>query len=228
MASLKDLRNRIASIEVTRKMTKAMQMVAAAKLRHAQETASSARHYSQKMADILENISVDAVSEDMSCLMAGTGKNDTHLVVVCTSERGLCGGFNMQIARVARDFIGLRLTEGKIVKILTVGKKGADILKRDFNDLIIDHVDLRAAGKVDFASASAIASKVIAHFNADLFDVCTLVYSEFKSVTNRPPVCLQLIPLPATPVRDRSMNTTVSVVYEPDIASVLDELVSEK
>ena len=144
MASLKDLRNRIASVKATQKITKAMQMVAAAKLRRAQEAAEAARPYSQRMATVLANIS-QAVGGggEAPALMTGTGKDDVHLLVVCTAERGLCGGFNSQIARFAREHVRKLLADGKTVKIITVGKKGYDILRRDYNSLIIDRVDLR-------------------------------------------------------------------------------------
>ena len=146
MASLKDLRNRIASVKATQKITKAMQMVAAAKLRRAQEAAEAARPYSQRMASVLANIA-EAVGGggDAPALMTGTGKYDVHLLVVCTAERGLCGGFNSQIARFARDHARRLLAEGKTVKIVCVGKKGFDILRRDFASQIIDRVDLREA-----------------------------------------------------------------------------------
>ena len=143
MPSLKDLRNRIASVKATQKITKAMQMVAAAKLRRAQEAAEAARPYSQRMGAVLANIAQNVSGEDAPALMAGTGKDDVHLLVVCTAERGLCGGFNSQIARLARDHTRKLLAEGKTVKIITVGKKGADILRREFASLIIDHVNLR-------------------------------------------------------------------------------------
>ena len=181
MASLKDLRNRIASVKATQKITKAMQMVAAAKLRRAQEAAEAARPYSQRMATVLANIS-QAVGGggEAPALMTGSGKDDVHLLVVCTAERGLCGGFNSQISRFARERARNLLAEGKTVKIITVGKKGYDILRRDYNSLIVDRVDLREVKKLGFVNADAIARKVIALFNEGQFDVCTLFYSEFK------------------------------------------------
>lgn len=226
MASLKDLRDRISSVKVTQKITKAMQMVAAAKLRQAQETALSARYYAQKMMLLLTKINADSVSGDIPRLMIGTGRDRIHLVVVCTSERGLCGNFNAQIARFSRDFIRMRLAEGKIVKILTVGKKGADILKHDFADLIIDHVDLRTVKKMSLSHADSIANKIVSYFNGGDFDICTLFYAKFKSVINQKPVYMQLIPLPRTPEIGSDKKINVVYVYEPNVASFSDELVS--
>src|SRR5690349_16105758 len=154
MASLKDLRNRIASVKATQKITKAMQMVAAAKLRRAQEAAEAARPYSQRMGAVLANIT-HAVGGggDAPALMTGTGRDDVHLLVVCTAERGLCGGFNSQIARFARDHIRKLLAAGKTVKIITVGKKGYDILRRDYNALIVDRIELREVKTLGFVNA---------------------------------------------------------------------------
>ena len=174
MPSLKDLRNRIASVKATQKITKAMQMVAAAKLRRAQEAAEAARPYSQRMGAVLANIAQNVSGEDAPALMAGTGKDDVHLLVVCTAERGLCGGFNSQIARQARDHTRKLLGEGKTVKIITVGKKGADILRREFASLIIDHVNLREVKQLAFVHADQIGHKVIELFEQGAFDVCTL------------------------------------------------------
>ena len=198
MASLKDLRNRIASVKATQKITKAMQMVAAAKLRRAQEAAEAARPYSQRMGAVLANIA-EAVGGggDAPALMTGTGKDDTHLLVVCTAERGLCGGFNSQIARFARDHIRKLQGQGKTVKIICVGKKGFDILRRDFASLIIERVDLREAKTLGFVHADEIARKIIHLFDEGGFDVCTLFYSEFKSVISQIPTALQIIPAAA-------------------------------
>ena len=180
MPSLKDLKNRIASVKATQKITKAMKMVAAAKLRRAQEAAEAARPYSQRMSIVLSNIA-QAVGTDDSAplLMTGTGRDKTHLLVVCTAERGLCGGFNSQIARFARDHIRKLLAEGKTVKIICVGKKGYDILRREFASLIIDRVDLREVKKIGFENADQIGKKIIGLFDKGEFDVCTLFYSEF-------------------------------------------------
>ena len=160
MPSLKDLKNRIASVKATQKITKAMKMVAAAKLRRAQEAAEAARPYSQRMGAVLANIA-QAVGDGRQCaaLMTGTGKDQTHLLVVCTAERGLCGGFNSQIARFARDHVRKLLAEGKTVKIICVGKKGFDILRREFASLIIDRVDLREVKKIGFENADQIGTQ---------------------------------------------------------------------
>src|ERR1700754_1939577 len=156
MPSLKDLKNRIASVKATQKITKAMKMVAAAKLRRAQEAAEAARPYSQRMAAVLANISQAMTDADGApLLMKGTGKDDVHLLIVCTAERGLCGGFNSQIARFARDHIRRLLSEGKTVKIFTVGKKGYDILRREFASLIVERKELRDVKRIGFENADA-------------------------------------------------------------------------
>ena len=226
MASLKDLRNRIASVKATQKITKAMQMVAAAKLRRAQEAAEAARPYSQRMATVLANIT-QAVGGggEAPTLMTGTGRSDVHLLVVATAERGLCGGFNSQIARFAREHIRRLLADGKTVKIITVGKKGYDILRREFAALIIDRVDLREVKQVGFVNADAIARKIIALFAAGQFDVCTLFYSEFKSVISQVPTALQIIPS-APAGAERADNGAAAVYeYEPEPGEILSDLI---
>jgi len=226
MPSLKDLRNRIASVKATQQITKAMKMVAAAKLRRAQEAAEAARPYSQRMATVLANIAqAVAGGSDAPALMTGHGKQDTHLLVVCTAERGLCGGFNSQIARFARDRIRSLQAEGKTVKIITVGRKGFDILKRDFGSLIIDRVELRDVKQVGFANADAVARKVIGLFNDGQFDVCTLFYSEFKSVITQVPTALQIIPAaPAAAARTENGATAI-YEYEPEPGEILSDLI---
>lgn len=226
MASLKDLRDRIASVRATQKITKAMQMVAAAKLRRAQEAAGAARPYAQRMAAVLADIASNAGKEDAPPLMAGTGRNDVHLAVVCTAERGLCGGFNSQIARFAREHIRALINAGKTVKIITVGKKGFDILKRDFADKMIDHVDLSEAKQVGFAHADLIASKIKLLFAQGAFDVCTLFYSEFKSVINQQPTAKQLIPAAVEKPAGQAVDEMRAVYdYEPDAVTILGDLV---
>jgi F-type H+-transporting ATPase subunit gamma len=225
MPSLKDLKNRIASVKATQKITKAMKMVAAAKLRRAQEAAEAARPYSQRMGAVLANIAQAVEADVAPVLMTGTGKDDVHLLVVCTAERGLCGGFNAQIARFARETARKLISEGKTVKIMTVGKKGYDSLRRDFGDHIIERIELRDVKRVGFANGDQIGKKIIARFNAGEFDVCTLIYSEFKSVISQVPTGLQLIPA-AAPAVD-AQQTTVNAVYEyePDAASILEDLI---
>ncbi|MCA1407495.1 F0F1 ATP synthase subunit gamma [Ensifer sp. IC3342] len=226
MPSLKDLKNRIASVKATQKITKAMKMVAAAKLRRAQEAAEAARPYSQRMAAVLANIA-QAVGADESVpqLMTGTGRDDTHLLIVCTAERGLCGGFNSQIARFARDHVRKLLAAGKTVKIICVGKKGFDILRREFASLIIDRVDLREVKKIGFENADQIGHKVIALFEKGEFDVCTLFYSEFKSVISQVPTAQQLIPASAGDVSVETTAASAIYEYEPDAAAILTDLI---
>lgn len=227
MASLKDLRVRIASVKATQKITKAMQMVAAAKLRRAQEAAEAARPYSQRMGVVLANIaSAVAGGADAPKLMTGTGNDQTHLLVVCTAERGLCGGFNSQIARLARERVRKLQSEGKTVKILCVGKKGADILRREYGSLIIDRVDLREVKRVAFANADEIAKKVISLFDEGEFDVCTLYYSEFQSVIAQIPTEQQIIPASA-PTEEETEGADSGAVYdyEPEASDILGDLI---
>lgn len=225
MPSLKDLRNRIASVKATQKITKAMQMVAAAKLRRAQEAAEAARPYSQRMSAVLANIAQNVSGDDAPQLMTGTGKDDVHLLVVATAERGLCGGFNSQIARFARDHARKLLSQGKTVKILTVGKKGADILRREFASLLVDHVNLREVKQLAFVHADDIGQKVIKLFEEGAFDVCTLFYSEFKSVIAQVPTALQLIPASAPQSEDAGVSDGAIYEYEPDPAAILSTLI---
>ncbi|EJF76382.1 ATP synthase gamma chain [Bartonella birtlesii LL-WM9] len=236
MASLKDLRDRIASVKATQKITKAMQMVAAARLHRAQEAAHSARPYAQRMAAILTSVAADVDGIDAPPLMRGTGRDDVHLLVVCTAERGLCGAFNVQIARRAREQIKTLLAAGKIVKILTVGKKGADILSRDYKELMIDHIDLHAVKRIGFPEAAMISQRIIDLFNEGAFDVCTLFYSEFVSVINQRPMTFCLIPTlsPKEAVEESDVfgkadkseaSQPIVYEYEPDAVSLLDELV---
>ncbi|NTF33167.1 F0F1 ATP synthase subunit gamma [Rhizobium skierniewicense] len=225
MPSLKDLKNRIASVKATQKITKAMKMVAAAKLRRAQEAAEAARPYSQRMGAVLANIAQAVEADVAPLLMTGTGKDDVHLLVVCTADRGLCGGFNAQISRFARDRARKLIAEGKTVKIMTVGKKGYDSLRREFSSNIIERIELRDVKRVAFENADGIAKKIIARFNAGEFDVCTLIYSEFKSVISQIPTGLQLIPAAAPAVDVEQSATTAIYEYEPDAASILEDLI---
>ena len=195
MASLKDLRNRIASVKATRKITKAMQMVAAAKLRRAQEAAVAARPYSERMAAVLANLASAMEGKDGApLLLAGTGKDQTHLLVVATAERGLCGGFNSSIAKLAREHADRLISQGKTVKIFTVGKKGNDALKRLHGKYFIDHVDFRGVKALNFSHAQTVAQKVLKLFEEGQFDVATLFFAEFKSVISQKPTALRLIP----------------------------------
>ncbi|NMG38033.1 F0F1 ATP synthase subunit gamma [Chelativorans sp. ZYF759] len=227
MASLKDLRNRIASVKATQKITKAMQMVAAAKLRRAQEAAEAARPYSERMARVLANITAAVETSDAPALMTGTGKDEVHLLVVATAERGLCGGFNSQISRLAREHARRLIADGKTVKIITVGKKGYDILRRDFADKIIERVDFREVKQIGFANADEVARKVIGLFEKGEFDVCTLFYSRFKSVISQIPTAQQLIPALAPAAAETGDEKAANAVYEyePDAGEILGDLI---
>ena len=206
MASLKDLKLRIASVKATQKITKAMQMVAAAKLRRAQEAAENARPYTERMATVMADLTAAVgEGEEVPALMKGTGKDNVHLLVVCTAERGLCGGFNAQIARHARLHARKLIAEGKTVKIFSVGRKGYDALRREFADLVVERKDLRDVRKIGFENAEDIGNRIIEMFGAGEFDVCTLFYSEFQSVISQVPTALQLIPAaPPRPQRRKS------------------------
>ena len=230
MHSLKDMRNRIASVKATRKITKAMQMVAAAKLRRAQEAATAARPYAERMDRVLANLNKRVTNKaGASPLLVGTGKDDVHLLVVMTAERGLCGGFNSNIARLARQDI-LRLTrEGKTVKIMAVGRKGADNLRRDYARMIVDRVDHKAVKQLGYANADAIAKKILAMFDAGEFDVCTIYFSEFKSVIAQKPTALQLIPakLPESGGEGEAAGRAEAVYeYEPSEEEILADLLT--
>ncbi|MEN0002296.1 MAG: F0F1 ATP synthase subunit gamma, partial [Pseudomonadota bacterium] len=200
---------------------------AAAKLRRAQEAAEAARPYSQRMGSVLANIASLVDANDAPRLMSGTGAEQTHLLVVCTAERGLCGGFNSSIARRAREDVLRLQNEGKTVKIITVGKKGYDSLRREFDSLIVDRVDLRDVKNVAFANAAEIGSKIIAMFDAEEFDVCTLYYSEFKSVISQIPTGQQVIPAhaPSDEADDTPDSAAAVYEYEPDAASILEDLI---
>jgi F-type H+-transporting ATPase subunit gamma len=222
MPSLKDLRNRIASVKATQKITKAMQMVAAAKLRRAQMAAEAARPYAQRMDTVLANLAGGVSDPNQApALMAGTGRDQVHLLVVCTAERGLCGAFNSSIARLARDRANALMTEGKTVKILCVGKKGADVLKRLFEKQIIEVVELRGIRQVGFTEADMIGKKILKLFEDGAFDVCTLFYSQFKSVISQIPTAQRIIP---ADVSAAGGSAKVSYEYEPDETTILADL----
>jgi F-type H+-transporting ATPase subunit gamma len=222
MPSLKDLRNRIASVKATQKITKAMQMVAAAKLRRAQSAAEAARPYAERMAVVLGNLASGiTVGPETPRLLAGTGSDRVHLLIVCTAERGLCGAFNSSIARLARDHANRLLAEGKTVKIICVGKKGYDILRRQFAEQIIELVDLRSVRQISFEQGDMIAQKVLSRFDAGEFDVATLFYSRFRSVIAQIPTAQQIIPAQI----EASAGATDAVYdYEPDEGEILTTL----
>ena len=227
MASLKDLRNRIASVKATQKITKAMQMVAAAKLRKAQMAAEAARPYSARMATVLANISSAMEGrDDAPKLMTGTGKADVHLLLVATAERGLCGGFNSSIARLARSKARELLAAGKEVKILCVGKKGFDALKMEFGSILLEPMTFREIRQIGFAQASQVGDRVLQMFEEEAFDVCTLYYSEFQSVISQIPTEQQIIPSMTASGDDdeEAAGPDVSYEYEPDEEEILADL----
>ena len=223
MASLKDMRVRIAATKATQKITKAMQMVAASKLRRAQVAAEAARPYAERMGKMLGSIaSAVAGSDSAPKLLSGNGNDKVHLLVVCTGERGLCGPFNTAIVRLAREKIGALLNQGKEVKIFCVGRKGYEQLRRNYAKHIIEHVELRGVRTIAFANAQEIAQKVIALFDAGDFDVCTLFYSRFRSVIAQIPTAQQIVP----PVFEaqKAEGATAAYDYEPDEDEILGEL----
>lgn len=230
MASLKDMRNRIASVKATRKITKAMQMVAAAKLRRAQEAAQAARPYAQRMDKVLGNLNARASREGASPLLVGTGKDQVQLLVVMTAERGLCGGFNSNIAKLARADAMRMLREGKTVKILTVGRKGADNLRRDFGKNIIERIELKGIKQLGYVNAEDIARNLLERFAKGEFDVATIYFSEFKSVIAQKPTALQLIPakLPEAKAVTAAKSAAAESVYEyePDEETILGNLLT--
>lgn len=223
MPSLKDLKVRIASVKATQKITKAMQMVAAAKLRRAQEKAEAARPYSERMSSVLANIAMNVGGDDAPRLMTGTGSDDTHLLVVCTSDRGLCGGFNTNIVRLARDHARKLINAGKTVKIITVGRKGNDQMRREFGNYIIDRIELRDVKDIRFENAQEIARKIIDRFHVGEFDVCTLFFARFRSVIAQIPTAMQLVP--AAPADGSQAATSVVYEYEPEVGALLDDLI---
>ena len=233
MASLKDMRNRIASVKATRKITKAMQMVAAAKLRRAQEAATAARPYAERMARVLANVNASVTNRSgASPLLVGTGKDQVHLLVVMTAERGLCGGFNSNIARLARGDAVRLSAAGKIVKLLTVGRKGYDALRREWGRNVVDRVDFKSVKQLHFTHAQGVAEKVFAMFAAGEFDVCTLYFSEFKSVMAQKPTALQLIPAhmptqaPGKEAASSQPRSQAVYEYEPSEEEILGPLIA--
>ncbi|MEQ8404759.1 MAG: F0F1 ATP synthase subunit gamma [Oceanicaulis sp.] len=226
MASLKELKNRINSVNSTKKITKAMQMVAAAKLRKAQQAAEAARPYAERMAAVMANLSNAMEGPDAPRLLIGTGEDKVRLLLVCTADRGLCGGFNTNIVRKARERISALITEGKQVKVITVGKKGYEQLKRLHADKIVDRVELKDVKKIDGAVAGSIGEKVRTLFDQAEFDVCEVVSSEFVSVISQKPKSQTLIP--ARDAIDESVERPdlkgAIYEYEPDEETILAEL----
>jgi F-type H+-transporting ATPase subunit gamma len=224
MASLKDMRVRLASTKATQKITKAMQMVAASKLRRAQAAAEAARPYAEHMDAVLRNIAGSVAGLDSApALLRGTGSDRVHLLVVCTAERGLCGPFNSAIVRLAREHANRLMAEGKEVKIFCVGKKGYEQLRRQYEKHIIEHVELRSVRTIGFSNAEAIAQQVTALYAKGTFDICTLFFSRFKSVIAQIPTAQQIIP-PVFEAANGNGAAAASYEYEPEEEEILDEL----
>jgi F-type H+-transporting ATPase subunit gamma len=224
MASLKDMRVRLASTKATQKITKAMQMVAASKLRRAQVAAEAARPFAERMDRVLGNIAAGVAGSDSAPrLLAGTGEDKVHLLVVCTAERGLCGAFNSSIVRLARERINALVAQSKEVKILCVGRKGADQLRRVYGKYIIEVVELRGVKQMGFAQAQMVADKIIARFDNNEFDVATVFFSRFKSVIQQIPTALQVIPPVFEPVV-KEAGASAAYEYEPEEEEILGDL----
>ena len=220
MPNLKALKNRITSVKNTRKITKAMQMVAAAKLRRAQEAAEAARPYAERMTAVMAGLAA-GVGDSASAprLLAGTGKDQVHLLVVMTAERGLCGGFNSTIARLARAHATSLLAQGKTVKILTVGKKGREQMRRDYGQFFVGHVDLSDVKRMGYANAQGIARDILSRFDAGEFDVATIFYNRFQSVISQIPTAQQIIP-----AKFEGEATASLYDYEPSEEAILADL----
>jgi F-type H+-transporting ATPase subunit gamma len=222
MPSLKDLKNRIASVKSTRKITKAMQMVAAAKLRRAQEAAEASRPYTERFNAVLGGLA-SSVGDSGSApkLLSGTGSDNVHLLMVMTAERGLCGGFNSSIAKLARQHANDLIAAGKTVKIVTVGKKGRDVIRRDLGQHFIDHVDMTEVKRVGYDDARSIAQNLLARFDSGEFDVATLFFSEFVNVVTQIPTAQQIIP---AAFDSGGGESAAFYDYEPDEATILADL----
>ena len=227
MASLKELRNRIASVQATQKITRAMQMVAASKLRRAQEAAEASRPYADRMGAVLANLAAGITdSTGAPKLLSGTGADNTHLLIVATAERGLCGGFNSSIARLAREDAQKLQAEGKKVEILCVGRKGYDVLKRYFDGELLEPISYQGLKSVGFAEAQGVADKILADFDAGQFDICTLYYSRFENVMSQVPTALQIIPASLEAAEGEATLDLGGAAYdyEPEENEILDAL----
>ncbi|NCV68511.1 MAG: F0F1 ATP synthase subunit gamma [Rhodobacteraceae bacterium] len=223
MPSLKDLKNRIESVKNTRKITKAMQMVAAAKLRRAQEAAEAGRPYAERFNAVLGSLAASVGGSDSApMLLRGTGSDQTHLLVVMTAERGLCGGFNSNIAKLAKQHAADLVAAGKTVKIITVGKKGRDSMKRDLGDYYIEHVDLSEVKRIGYSNAQDIAKGVLSRFEAGEFDVATIFYARFINVVSQVPTAQQIIPASFEATEGDAAATLYD--YEPDEEAILADL----
>ena len=229
MPNLKELKNRQVSVKATQKITRAMQMVAAAKLNKAQESAQSARPYASKISAVMANLltSIDG-SSNAPELMVGNGKSDTHLLVVATADRGLCGAFNSNIVKLFTQEINELMTQSKQVKIICIGKKGHDLIRRSHEDKIIDFISLKEVKNIAYSDAEEIGNNIVARFEEGEFDVCKFYYSSFKSVISQIPIAQQLIPLPVDNELDSTELDTKSNLsiydYEPEESDVMEDL----
>ena len=225
MASLKEMRNRIGSVKATQKITKAMQMVAAAKLRRAQDAAENARPYAARMASVIANLASGVSGDGAPKLLAGTGRDDKHLIVVATSDRGLAGGFNSSVARAARERIGSLLAQGKDVRIVCIGRKGRDVLRRLYGERILHTYEVASAKTLTLDVVQPIAAEILSRFEAGEADVVTLFYSRFRSVISQVPTARQLIPAEVQTDAAAAPDLKGGVyTYEPDEASILETL----
>ncbi len=222
MPSLKDLKNRIESVKSTRKITKAMQMVAAAKLRRAQDAAEASRPYTERFNAVMGGLAASVGgSESAPKLLSGTGSDQVQLLIVMTAERGLCGGFNGNIAKLAKTHAQKLLSEGKTVKIVTVGKKGRDAIKRDLGDHFVGHVDLTEVKRVGYADAQGIAKDILGRFDAEEFDVATIFFARFENVVTQHPTAQQIIPAKFEQEEDADVTL---YDYEPGEEEILADL----
>jgi F-type H+-transporting ATPase subunit gamma len=225
MPSLKDLRNRIGSVKQTQKITSAMKLVAASKLRRAQEQAEASRPFAERMSDMLANLGASVAGrEGMPPLLAGTGKDQVQLLVVATADRGLCGGFNSSIARGARNRIRELREAGKEVKILCVGRKGRDMLRREFGTLIVDTVEGIGRRRLEYAEAVGIGLRIERMYEAGEFDVCTIVFNRFRSAISQILTFRQLIPVEPAEIEQDSADVRAVYEFEPDEQTILTEL----
>ncbi|MCZ4354520.1 F0F1 ATP synthase subunit gamma [Roseovarius aestuarii] len=225
MPSLKDLKMRIESVKSTRKITKAMQMVAAAKLRRAQESAEAARPYTERFNAVMGRLAASVgKSEGAPKLLSGTGSDQTYLLVVMTSERGLCGGFNSNIAKLARQDANALLAEGKTVKIITVGKKGRDALRRELGSHFVQHVDLSDVKYVGYGNAQGVAASILERFDAGEFDVAKIYFAQFQNVVSQIPTAQQIIPADFEAPAEAGAEDGAFYDYEPDEQAILADL----
>ena len=228
MASLKELRNRISSVTSTQKITRAMQMVAASKLRKAQENAEVARPYSDKLSDILKNLSKSFSGQDNAPeLLVGNGNDQKYLFIIATSERGLCGGFNASIVKMAKENILQLKSEGKEVKLIIIGKKGRELLYREFKDDILEIYDFSEVKDIGFSEAEKISIKVLELFTEKTFDICKLYFARFESVLSQVPISQKLIPFDLEDDESDDEGTNICYEYEPDEEDILKELLPQ-